>query len=77
LSAIEGRTFVHGSVQVEREGSKSCSRVPGGGETPFGRWVQGERNLPRVTSQWVGDADADSCGYRPPKFSKNFQLQIS
>lgn len=48
LSAIERRTFVHGSVQVEMEISKPCSWVPKGGETPFGRWVQGERNLPHV-----------------------------
>jgi hypothetical protein len=30
LSAFERRTFVHGSVQVELEGSKSGSWVPGG-----------------------------------------------
>lgn len=37
---------LHGPVQVEREGSGTCSWVPRGGETPFGRWVLGEPKSP-------------------------------
>jgi len=50
-SAIERRTFIHGSVQVESEISKSCSWVPRGGETPCGRWVQGKRTRPHVVQR--------------------------
>ena len=38
MKVIERRTFIHGSVQVERKISKPGSWVPRGGETPFGRW---------------------------------------
>ncbi len=45
-SAMKRRTFLHGSVPVEREFPKPGERVSRGGDTPLDRWVQGERSLP-------------------------------
>lgn len=49
--AIERRTVIHGSVPVEREGSKPGSWVPRGRRNALGRWVQGKGNLPRVVQR--------------------------
>ena len=46
MSAIERRTFVHGSVPVEREISRSGERVLRGATALEVGWVQGERSLP-------------------------------
>ena len=48
-------TVLHGSVQVERECSKSCSWVPRGGDAPFGRWVHGDRHSLRVVQRQDAD----------------------
>lgn len=55
MSAMERRTFLHGSVPVEREISRSGEWVPRGGETPLGRWVQGQRSLLRVVQRQDDD----------------------
>lgn len=49
-----GQALVHGSVPVERKGSKLGEWVHRGGDTPLWRWVQGERSFPRVVNRRNG-----------------------
>jgi hypothetical protein len=63
---MKRRTFLHGSVPVEREVSKPGEWVSRGGDTPLDRWVQGERSLPRVVDRRNGllahmRLDAEKC----------------